>query len=333
MTTSRLTDQLRSLELHLMQRSRMLHKIPLLRRLQRRVTARLTLLGEGVKAAQRFRVDFLTPFLKLPVEVERAQIGAERLDGSFEPAAFRFFDWQTWMCIEGAITWHGERELALDGKQTRLITGFTYQAARLPVEVQNLGVRVAEGVEGRLRLLWKNEIRALEFRPGYWMLEPREDGYRVVAIGDSDLMGLIVSLSEMGGARPEARARAIENLWEWVDGHWGRDAPRTAMTMLLGHVRDWGPLALQPLYPGLVQILERLDVDHQDELLFEFYADHWGIRDNPSGRRMVVSILQALDTDSSRAILHEMLPYVRNRGVAPVELAQIEAALDRRETR
>lgn len=318
--------RLLQIELPLIRRTSFLRRIPVLRRLHRQVTARLTLLGESPGALPAFRLDFETPYLRLPVEVDRNQIGSEDSPSGFEPEAFRFFDWHSWAHVGGEIQWHGERAVTLTDSRVTLITGFSYRPAALPEGVGNLGLRIAEGVEGTLRVLCGEAVESVAFEPGYWLLEPSKGGYRVVPIRDHELMVLIVSLSEVGSGKPEIRSRAIEHLWQWVSFRWGRENPEIAMFLLLQHVRNWGPLDMEPLYGGLVEILDRLEVEDRERVLFEFYADHWGVRDNRNGRLLAVRTLEALGTDTSRSALYEILNYVRNRGLDTGELALIRSA-------
>lgn len=324
--STRWAQRLLPLEFLLIRWTSFLHKVPLVRRLHRKVTAQLVLIGDGTRAVNAFRVNFETPYLRLPVEVDRSQIGMEKGDSGIRPAAFRFFDWQSWVHIEGAIVWHGERESTVNGRPVNLITGFTYRPDDLSPVVGNLGLRIAEGVEGTVRVLWGEAIVTVGFEPGYWMLESGNNGYRIVPIRDNDLMVLIVSLSEIGTGNSETYAGAVEHLWQWVNFHFGQQGPEPTMLMLLKYVRDWGPLGMLPLYGGLVEVLERLRVPDKESILFESYADHWGVRDNRNGRLLAVRTLEALGTDVSRSALREILIYVRNRGLEPEELSLIQAA-------
>jgi hypothetical protein len=314
------------LELLLIRRMSFLRKVPLLGRLHHQVTARLALLDEGRGGDLAFRLDFETPYLRLPVEVDRNQIRIGDTDSGFSPAAFRFFDWQSWAHIDGEIEWHGLREVTLNGERVTLITGFGYQPGNLPERIGNLGARIAEGVEGTVRALWGSAVVSVGFEPGYWMLEPGKDGYRVVPIRDNDLMVLIVSLSEIGSGNRAIYGRAIEHLWQWVSFRCGQAPTEAAMLMLLRYIRRWAPLGMEPLYGGLIEILDRLGVDNKERILFEYYADHWGVRDDKNGRLLAVRTLEALGTGASRSALREILAYVRNRGLEPGELALIQTA-------
>jgi len=315
------------LELLLIRRMSCLRRVPVLRRLSRQVTARLTLSANAhPRDGPWFRLDFETPYLRLPVEVERIQIGIEGAHSRFSPEAFRFFDWQSWAHIDGKIAWHGGREATLNGRTVPLVKGFSYRSAKLPEDIGNLGLRIAEGVEGTLRVLRGDAVVSVGFEPGYWLLEPGGESYRVVAIRDPNLMVLIVSLSEIGTGNREIYDRAVEHLSQWVGFRWGREDPEIAMFLLLQKVRDWGPLGMAPLYRGLVETLSRMGVEDQERILFEFYADHWGIRDNRKGRLLAVRTLEALGTESALSALREILSYVRYRALDPDELARIQGA-------
>ncbi len=323
MTSSNWVRRLLPVELRLIRQTSFLRRVPMLRRLGRQVTARLTLFDATAGAPPGFRLDFETPYLHLPVEVDQAQIGAESAGGGFSAAAFRYFDWQSWVHMDGDVLWHGERRATLNDKDVTLITGFSYRPRRGVSCAGNLGLRVAEGVEGTVRVASGGRIFPVGFEPGYWMLEPEGDGFRVVPIRREDLLALIVSLSEIGSGNPAVRAGAVEHLWQWVSFHHGIEDPEHAMLKLLKQVRDWGPLAMPALYEGLVQVLDRLQVKDPERVLFEFYADHWGVRDNRNGRLLAVNTLHALATDASRSALGEILSYVRNRGIPPDEIAWI----------
>lgn len=101
------------------------------------------------------------------------------------------------------------------------------------------------------------------------------------------------------------------------------------MLVLLKYVQNWGPLGMAPLYGGLVEILDRLRVVGKERILFELYADHWGVRDNKNGRQLVVRTLEALETAASRSALREILSSVRHRGLEPEELALVLATVGR----
>jgi hypothetical protein len=313
------------LELRLAGRLAFLRRVPLLRRLYRRVTARVRV-EAGAPGALALHVDFETPYLHLPVEVEKAQIGSDLPPNGLEPAAFRFFDWHSWQHIPGEIAWRGEREVAVAGSPVGLVTGFTYRAESVPAGAGNLGLRIAEGVEGTIRVKCGEGVARMEFKPGYWLLEQTADGYRPVAIRRDDLMALIVSLSEIGSAHPEVHRRAVERLWDWVRFHLSGTNPELALRRLLQYLKDWGPLGLAPLYQGVKVVVERLGVPDSEQILFDYYADHWGVRSNPDARLLAIRTLDALGTEAARSALCDLLTYVRNRAIDPEELDLLEVA-------
>ena len=159
-----------------------LARIPLLAGLHRGVTADVEILPSGANADMRLRVSFRSPYLSLPLQVERSQIGSVAEDGRFKPAAFRFFDWQTWRHIDGDIDWTDVHRQHMAGETVELVTGFTYRVSHIPASAEVLGLRVAEGVEGTARIWKGGQISAMKFDPGYWMLESKDAGYNPVEI-------------------------------------------------------------------------------------------------------------------------------------------------------
>ncbi|MEN8130385.1 MAG: hypothetical protein ABFS45_09380 [Pseudomonadota bacterium] len=274
-----------------------------------------------------FSVEFRTPYLHLPVEIEKAQIGVENKKCKFQPGAFRFFDWQSWVHIEGSIDWQGEREENLKGKSVVFITGFSYRVHEVPSAIENLGIRLAEGVEGYTRVLWHGDIRRMRFDPVFWMMEPTEHSCNVVAIRDHELMVMIVSLSEIGSGNRRLYDKAVRRLVDWVATELGNLPPEKTLLKFLRVVRDWGPLAMNPLYHGLKEVLERLQIPHQERIMFDFYADNWGLRNNHQGRRLAVKTLEALATKKAQYALHEILALVKNQGIQPQEQRLIREAI------
>ena len=315
------------LEMLFIHRTSFLERIPLLRLLHRNITADVRVVKQENNCGAGLSVEFRTPYLHLPVEIEKAQIGFESEKYRFRPGAFRFFDWQSWVHIEGEIDWRGEREVNLKGRRVVFITGFSYRVHTVPSAIENLGIRLAEGVEGHTRVLWLRDIRRMKFDPVYWMLEPTDSSYNVVAIRDHELMVLIVSLSEIGSGNRRLYGKAVRRLVEWVATELGnQNSERTLLNFLI-IVRDWGPLAMEPLYHGLKEALERLQIANQERIIFDFYADNWGLRDNRQGRLLAVKILEALATQKARFALHEILTLVRNQGIQPKERELIRKAI------
>jgi hypothetical protein len=313
------------LELRLAGRLAFLRSVPLLRRLSRRVTARVAVHAGAPGGALVLHVDFETPYLRLPVQVEKAQIGTDVPPNGLEPASFRFFDWHSWQHIGGEMTWTGERDLMVAGRLVGFVTGFRYRAGSVPISAGNLGLRIAEGVEGTIRVNRGDHVVQMGFEPGYWLLEPTGGGYRQVAIRQDDLMALIVSLSELGSGDPEVQRRAVEHLWDWVRFHLSGDIPERALRRLLHYVKDWGPLDLVPLYKGLKVVVERLGVRDSEQILFDFYADHWGVRSNRDARLIAIRTLDAMDTEAARSALCDLLAYARNRVLDPDELDLLQS--------
>jgi hypothetical protein len=313
-------------ELRLAGRLSSLRRVPLLRYLVRRVTARLKVRAEVPGGAMTLHLDFETPYLHLPVEVEKAQIGTDRPPDRVEPASFRFFDWHSWQHIDGQISWLGEQEVSLGERRVELVRGFTYSVDAVPSGAGHLGLRIAEGVEGAIRVRCGDELACVGFEPGYWMLEPLASGYRQVAICKDELMVLIVSLSEIGSGNAETHRRAVEHLWTWVSFHLGRQEPVRALRRLVQVVKEWGPLSLAPLYQGLKVIVQRLEIPDAEQILFELYADHWGVHGDRDARVVVIKTLDALGTEAARSALCDLFAYVRNRVLDPEERALLEAA-------
>ncbi len=325
----RIRERALSLELGFIRLTSFLEKIPFLASLHRKVTADVEILGPETGAAMRLRVRFRSPYLNLPLEVEETQVGYLDEDRRFRPAAFRFFDWHTWAHIDGDLEWSGERRINGTGQGVGVITGFTYRITDIPVSVEVFGLRIAEGVEGTARVVQGGQISRMKFEPFYWMLEPKDAGYNLVAIHDHDLMVLIVSLSIIGIGKDPAAGKAIDDLENWVRFKLGSGNPGKIMLGFLGYVRDWGPLRMPPLFHGLKTVLQRLGVREQERILYDFYADNWGLRDNWHGRLLAVKMLEALATQKARLALNSIYGYVKYRDVQPEELQLIEAARHR----
>ncbi len=318
-----------ALELRFIQRASFLERIPLLRILHRRVTADVRVLGSEEGVPGGFVVRFKTPYLHLPVEVAKSQIGHEGVDGKFCPSAFRFFDWHSWRHIEGGIEWIGERRVDIEGEEVAVVAGFVYRIHGLCPPLETFGLRLAEGVEGTASVLWNHAIVRVRFEPLYWMFEPEDGGCNVVPIRDSELAMLIVSLSEIGSGNPRVYDKAVERLAQWISFRLEAKGPEKAMLEFLRYVRDWGPLGMSPLFAGLKEVLERLRIADKERILFEFYADNWGVRNNPYGRRLVVKILEAWGTEKALFALQAIAAYVKNQVALPEEFDLIRGAIDR----
>jgi hypothetical protein len=295
--------------------------------MHRNITADLEILSREENISIGLRVKFITPYLNLPVAVEQTQIGYKDKDRRFTPAAFRFFDWHSWMHIEGKISWEGARPVDVKGTRTEVITGFVYKISDMSVPAENYGLRLAEGVDGAARILCSGEIKRMKFEPVYWMLEPRDTKYHVVAIYDNDLMVLIVSLSSIGSGNKLVYNKSIRQLEDWIAFKLGRKHPEKIALELLRYVRDWGPLRMDPLFYGLKEVLERLHVPDQERIHFEFYADNSGVVDNRHGRLLAVNMLKAVGTEKARVALNAIYDYTKNQNIQPEELDLIQGAI------
>ena len=316
-----------SLELRFIRCSSFLERIPLLRYLHRNVTANIEILSREENIAIGLRIKFITPYLSLPVAVERTQIGYEDKARRFTPTAFRFFDWHSWVHIEGKIDWEGARTVNVKGTKTEVITGFVYKISDISVPAENYGLRLAEGVDGTARILWGGKIERMKFEPVYWMLEPTDTKHHVVAIYDNDLMALIVSLSSIGSGNKLVYSKVIGQLEEWIAFKLGRKNPEKTTLKFLRYVRDWGPLRMEPLFYGLKEVLERLRIPDQERICFEFYADNCGVGDNRFGRLLAVNVLEALGTEKARVALTGIYNFSKNQDIQPEELELIQRAM------
>jgi len=316
-----------SLELRFIRCSAFLERIPLLRYLHRNVTADLEILSREENISIGLRIRFITPYLNLPVAVEKMQIGYEDKDRRFTPTAFRFFDWHSWRHIEGKIEWEGARPVNVKGTRTEAITGFVYKTSDMSVPAENYGLRLAEGVDGTARILWGGGIKRMKFEPVYWMLEPRDSHYHVVAIYDNDLMVLIVSLSSIGSGNKSVYSQSIRQLEDWIAFKLGRKHPEKIALDFLRYVRDWGPLRMEPLFYGLREVLERLHISDQERIHFEFYADNSGVADNRYGRLLAVNMLKAVGTEKARVALNAIYDFTKNQNIQPEELERIQRAI------
>ena len=105
----------------------------------------------------------------------------------------------------------------------------------------------------------------------------------------------------------------------------GSEKPFTGTRELLGYIRDWGPLGMEPLYRGLKDVFEQLQVADLERELFDFVADNWGVRSNRNGRVLAFKLLGTLQTDPAKAALQAIYELVRYRGVAGEELDLIRS--------
>lgn len=316
-----------SLELRFIRWSSFLERIPLLRHLHRNATADIDIFGHDQHIAIGLRVKFVSPYLNLPVAVEKTQIGYEDEDRGFTPTAFRFFDWHSWAHINGKIDWEGAHTVDVNGKQTEVITGFVYRISDISVVAEHYGLRLAEGVDGTVRTLVGGKIKRMKFEPVYWMIEPTDTKHRVVSIYDNDLMALIVSLSSIGSGNTLVYDQAIRQLEEWITFKLGTRNPERTTLVFLKYVRDWGPLRMQPLFYGLKEVLERLQITDQERIYFDYYADNCGVGDNRFGRLLAVHMLEAMGTRKARVALLEIYKFSKNQDIPPEELKHIKIAI------
>jgi hypothetical protein len=328
MALERIRQQALSLELRFLHLASSVGEIPLLGFVYPNVTAEVRVQKSAPAIAVEFSVRFKSPYFHFPVEVKKSQIGEVDADRKFHPSAFRFFHWDSWTHLDGVIEWLGERRVDIDGETVSVVTGFRYRVHAALARSANFGLRLAEGVEGTVWVLRKGRFIGLRFAPLYWMLEPKKDAFNVIAIKDTELAMLIVSLSDIGSGNPQVYDQAIKRLGEWASFKLvGKDREK-AMLQFLCHIRDWGPLGMDPLFPGLAKVLEQMDVAEQERILFDFYADNWGIRNNRHGRLLAVKLLEALGTKKAIFFLQAVSGYVKNQVVAPEELELIRGAID-----
>lgn len=295
----------------------------------RKLTADISVTGSDVNSGIEFRIDFRTPYFHLPVAVLKSQVGQAQAEQTLAPSSFRFFDWHSWTHLDGIVQWHGERTAEVDGVEREFISGFSYRIATIPPEVENLGVRVAEGVEGTVSVLAGRRLVRFRFDPGYWMLEPGPSGFKTVPISDPELMVLIVSLSEIGSGSQRHYATALRHLKQWTMLKLGGKNKEQMLLELLRYVRDWGPLRMEPLFPGLGDVLKLLDLEGLEHVIFEFYADNWGVHGSWQGRLLAVKMLETLATGRAAAALSMLYDYVKNRDIDAEEMATIHRAINR----
>jgi len=315
------------LELALINSTSIFRKIPLLMFLHRTVTANVEIMSNEGKDNFRFRVQFKTPYFNLPLEIAKTQVEHKSGMNTFQPSAFLFFDWQSWQHINGKIEWLGERSKRLDGEKTDIITGFVYEAYKIGESTENLGLRLAEGVEGTVKVLGKRSFKRMIFKPVFWMFEPENDSYNLIKIDDINLMSLIVSLSEMGSGNPRLYDNAVKRIQEWIGFNINRRNPESVMLVFLRYVTKWGPLGMSPLFHGLCEIFKELKVSNQEKLLYDFYADNWGVRNNPHGRLLVVKSLEAMGTKKAGVALESIFKYIQNQNIQADELNMVQQAI------
>ncbi len=315
------------LELQFICRTAFLKRVPVVRSLHRKITADLNILKTQEDLAVAFTVRFRSPYFRLPVPLEKAQIGEITPDGGFQPTSFRFFDWQTWAHIEGVVEWCGEHRVQAEGEEVDFITGFSYRVAELPAFAGNLGLRLAEGVEGMVRVSCGAKIARVQFDPVYWLLEATGLTFRPVPIRSNKLMGLIVPLFDLGRGDPRVFDSAVDRVQRWAELNLDDRKPFRQVLPFLRHITRWGPLGMKPAFRGIVLTLERLQVPEIEQHLFDFFADNWGVWGNRNGRLLAVRLLEALATERAKAALKTIIELVRNQEIAADELDLIRTAV------
>ena len=318
--------RLLSLELMFICRAAFLKRVPVLRWLHRNVTADLTILEPQEGFAVGFTIDFRSPYFHLPVPLEQAQIGESGPDQGLHPTSFRFFDWQTWTHIDGSVEWRGERCVEVDGEEVHFVTGFRYRVSDLPAIVGNLGLRLAEGVEGTVRVACGTRIARVQFDPVFWLLETSGAGLRSVPIQSTRLMGLIVPLFDLGRGDPRVFDSAVDRLQRWAELNLSDRKPFQPVFPFLRSIQRWGPLGMESMFRGVGMVLERLQVREPERYLFDFFAENWGVRGNRRARLLAVRLLEALGTEPARAALSAIFDLVRHQGIAAEELELIRGA-------
>ncbi len=317
------------LELRCIQFASFICRVPFFPNFHRCVTADVRLLSTDKNISIGFIVRFKSPYLHLPIEVKKSQIGAETVEQEFLPAAFRFFDWDSWVHLAGEIEWYGVRKADIKGEEVPFITGFSYKIRGQGAHTDHYGLRLAEGVEGTIWVLRNQTIVSMQFTPLYWMLESSNDTYNVVRIENTELAMLIVSLSEIGSGNPQLYDKAVKRLEEWANFKLEGKSPEKAILEFLRHIRDWGPLGMEPVFAGLKEVLERMGIADKERILFDFYADNWGVRNNHHGRLLAVKILEVLGTAKALIALESISNYMKNQAVTPNEITLIRIAVNK----
>ncbi len=73
--------------------------------------------------------------------------------------------------------------------------------------------------------------------------------------------------------------------------------------------------------------MEKLGIVDAERILFDFYADNWGPRDNQNGRLLAVKTLEALRTAKARRALEAISAYVKNQKISSEELKMVRSAV------
>ena len=86
---------------------------------------------------------------------------------------------------------------------------------------------------------------------------------------------------------------------------------------------------MEPLYPGIRDVLKQLQVVDLERELFDFVADHWGIRSNRNARVLAMKLLGTLNTKPAKAALDAIYLFMRHRCVTGEELDLISTLADK----
>jgi hypothetical protein len=86
---------------------------------------------------------------------------------------------------------------------------------------------------------------------------------------------------------------------------------------------------MEPLYPGIQDLFEQLQVTDLERELFDFVADNWGVRSNRNGRVLAVRLLGTLHTDAANAALQAIYELVRFGGIDSDELDLIRSTTEK----
>ena len=85
---------------------------------------------------------------------------------------------------------------------------------------------------------------------------------------------------------------------------------------------------MEPLFNGLKEVLDRLQVADVERICFDFYADNCGVGDNRHGRLLAVNMLKALETEKARVALTGIYNFSKNQDIQPEELAHIRRVIN-----
>jgi hypothetical protein len=84
---------------------------------------------------------------------------------------------------------------------------------------------------------------------------------------------------------------------------------------------------MEPLFYGLKEVLDRLQIPDLEKIYFEYYADNCGVGDNRYGRLLAVNMLEVMGTRKARVALLEIYKLSKNQDIQPEELKLIKKAI------